>query len=80
MFAGWGDTTGVSGDGKEGFVREFLMKQFQNYLSDCGSIRGVGLRQPLFDFLLSRRRRPPNRGLKNCQESRSPEKTPLGDS
>jgi hypothetical protein len=32
MFAGWGDTTGVSGDGKVGLVAELTLEIFQKSL------------------------------------------------
>jgi hypothetical protein len=32
LIAGWGDTTGVSGDDEEGMVAELLLDNFQNYL------------------------------------------------
>jgi hypothetical protein len=32
MFAGWGDTSEVSENGKEGLVAELILENFQNYL------------------------------------------------
>ena len=70
-FAGRGDTTGMSGDGEEGFVAELTLENFQNSLYKNGPIgRAVYLPAGGFIYCFFGLSRFPRDAERTAQESR----------